>query len=631
MDAGNATAQWVPCSGATQLYHQLKERLTYCLEAVSVMESVSAEDCEELQARLATNTFNLVVVGQFKRGKTCLINALLGVELLPVAVVPLTSIVTILTYGESLEISVIYNNGETAAIGREELTTYVTEMGNPRNIKGVREVVVHYPSAYLKEGVRLIDTPGVGSIYRHNTDVAYQYLPKCDAALFLLSVEQPASQAELDFLRDVRQYADRIFFLLNKIDYLSDQELDQSVAFSRQVIQEVMGPSVKVFPISAKLALDGQLAESPAALDKSRLPGFSEILHQFLVQEKGKILLASVIGHLHRLISQARCRLELELKALNTSLDELKDNIAAINRKRRELLGNQRDLAVLLDSEISMLIRRELDGELARFKEELAEQMELGIATWRQDNQQLPLEELNSALESYIAEEVQQAFQDWRLQTQDKLAVGFEDICRRFTKSINDSIDTMMKFSSELFGISFDPIQVEPVWSGDSHFFYRSKNEPVALELLADSVTVMLPRLFGERFKKIKDYLTNFANRVIFGKAHEHMLQMIDMQCGRIRHGFTERLNKSKNAFYKDILNRLDLTVAGLNSALDHGLEQRTKGEDQVAGRRGILDRELQQLDLAYQELLDIRNVVLGIGEGTKVTQVSGTSTRGSI
>jgi small GTP-binding protein len=631
MDAGNATALCVPCSGATQLYHQLKERLTYCLEAVSVLESVSAEDCEELKARLATNTFNLVVVGQFKRGKTCLINALLGVELLPVAVVPLTSIVTILTYGETLDISVIYNNGETAAIGREELTTYVTEIGNPRNIKGLREVVVHYPSAYLKEGVRLIDTPGVGSIYRHNTDVAYQYLPKCDAALFLLSVEQPASQAELDFLRDVRQYADRIFFLLNKIDYLSDQELDQSVAFSRQVIQEVMGPSVKIFPISAKLALDGQLAESPAALEKSRLPGFSEILHQFLVQEKGKILLASVIGHLHRLVSQARCRLELELKALTTSLDELKDNIAAINRKRRELLGNQGDLAVLLDSEISKLIRRELDSELDRFKEELAEQMELGIATWRQDNLRLPLAELNSALESYIAEEVQQAFQNWRLQIQDKLAVGFEDICRRFTKSINDSIDTMMKFSSELFGISFDPIQVEPVWSADSNFFYRSKNEPVALELLVDSVTVMLPRLFGERFKKIKDYLINFANRMIFGKAHEHMLQMIDMQCGRIRHDFIERLNKSKNSFYNDIMNKLDVTVAGLNSALDRGLEQKTQGEGQVAGRRGILDRELQQLDLAYQELLDIRHVVLGLGEGTSITQASGISTRRSI
>jgi GTPase SAR1 family protein len=619
MMAGNGVVQRLPGSGATQLYHQHKERLIHCLETVSLLDSVPLEDCEELKERLAANTFNLVVVGQFKRGKTYLINALLGAELLPVAVVPLTSIVTILTYGETMEINVMFNNGETAPIGREELSTYVTEMGNPHNIKGVREVVVRYPSAYLKEGVRLIDTPGVGSVYLHNTDVAYQYLPKCDAALFLLSVEQPASQAELDFLQDVRQYADRIFFLLNKIDYLSGQEVDQSVAFSRQAIEEVMGASVKIFPISAKLALDGQLTETPALLESSGLPAFSEILHQFLVQEKGRVLLASVIGHLRRLISQVRCRLELELKALNTSLDELEANIAAIDQKRREILGKQGDLAALMDKELKKLIHKELDGELAQFRMELAKQMEQGIEAWREEHQQLPLDELNSALDGYIAEEVQQAFQEWRLVKEERLAEGFAEICRGFTQNLNDNIDTLMKFSSELFGVSFEPIQAEPIWSGDSRLSYWAKAEPVALELLADSVTVMLPRLFGERFKKIKNYLVALANRTIYGKAREQMYQMIDMQSGRIRYSFSERLSESKTSFHKAMMNRLDATVAGLSSALEHAVQQRTLGGDQVAGRQQTLDLELKQFDLAYQELLDLRKLVLGAGEGSRV------------
>jgi hypothetical protein len=145
MIAGNGVVQRLPGGGATQLYHQHRERLIHCLETVSLLDSVPFEDCEELKERLAANTFNLVVVGQFKRGKTCLINALLGAELLPVAVVPLTSIVTVLAYGETLEINVMYNNGETALIGREDLTTYVTEMGNPRNIKGVRGSVIRRP------------------------------------------------------------------------------------------------------------------------------------------------------------------------------------------------------------------------------------------------------------------------------------------------------------------------------------------------------------------------------------------------------------------------------------------------------------------------------------------------------
>ncbi|HBZ55112.1 MAG TPA: dynamin [Syntrophobacteraceae bacterium] len=612
MNAGNGIAATVPPSGSTQHYHHFKDRLLGCLEAVAALDSVVAGECRDLKERLTGNLFNLVVVGQFKRGKTCLINALLGVDLLPVAVVPLTSIVTILTYGETLRIEVIYNDGRTGLIRPEELTHYVTEMGNPRNTRGVREVVVQYPSAYLKEGVRLVDTPGVGSAYRHNTDVAYQYLPKSDAALFLLSVEQPASQAELDFLGDVHQYADRIFFLLNKIDYLSGQELEQSIEFSRQVIREVMQTNVKLFPISAKLALEGQLTDNQGLLEQSRLPAFAELLTQFLVREKGTILLSSVIGHLSRLVSQVRCRLELESKALGTSLDELRVHITAFDRKRQEIVGDQRKLRLLLDDETNRLIRADLDVELSRFQKELIEQMEKGVEQWRQENQQLPLEELNEALESYISAEVQQAFQGWRAHAEDRLAAGFNRICRGYLSNINDSIDSLMRFSSKLFDISFDPVRIEPTWDDTSHVHFLVKDDPVALELLADSVTVLLPRIVGKRFSKIKNFLVDLANRIVLGKVKEKMYHTINMQGGRTRYYFVERLNKSKNLFYKSIMEKLDITIAGLDNALDQGFQLRSQGEEQVGRHRIRLEADLRQIDRVYQDLLDIRNGCLG-------------------
>jgi GTPase SAR1 family protein len=626
MNATTGMRASAPRSGTSQHYHQFKERLVHCLDALSAIRSVASTDCEELKERLTSNTFNLVVVGQFKRGKTCLINALLGADLLPVAVVPLTSIVTILTYGETLCIEVMYNDGRTDVIGPGELPSYVTEMGNPKNIRGVREVVVHYPSAYLKEGVRLIDTPGVGSVYRHNTDVAYQYLPKSDAALFLLSVEQPASQAELDFLRDVHQYADRIFFLLNKIDYLSDQDLDQSIEFSRQVIEEALASNVKLFPISAKLALEGQLTWNQDMLQQSRLPDFAEILHEFLIQEKGTILLASVIGHLMRLISQARCRLELECKALGTSLEELRVHITSFDGKRQEIVEDQRNLLVLLDDEVNKLIRIELDAELAKFRKELMEQMEAGVEHWRQENQQLPLEELNSALETYIGEEVRQAFQGWRAQADDRLAAGFEHISRGYLEKINDNIDSLMKFSSELFAISFEPVRIESTWGDSGHFHFWVKDDPVALELLANSVTVLLPRIVGNRFIKLKRFLIDFANRTIFGKAREQMSRMIDIQSGRTRYHFVERLNKSKRSFYKSIMDKLDSTIAGLDSALVQGLQLRSQGEEQVGRHQTKLEGELRQIDGLYQDLLDIRNASWGTGQQNQGAMVSPTA-----
>jgi GTPase SAR1 family protein len=217
-------------------YSHFKEELVKCIDSILTIEGVSNGICKELGEKIENNVFNLVVLGQFKRGKTSLINALLGAEILPTAVVPLTSIATILKYGETLNIKVYFNDGRVTEIEPATLTQYVTEKGNPRNEKDVQEVIITYPSSYLKDGVRLIDTPGVGSVYEHNTDVAYQYLPKSDAALFLLSVDQPVSKAELDFLKDVKEYSHRIFFLQNKADYVGPEDISESISFSKKII-----------------------------------------------------------------------------------------------------------------------------------------------------------------------------------------------------------------------------------------------------------------------------------------------------------------------------------------------------------------------------------------------------------
>jgi len=143
----------------------------------------AARSLSEIRAKLQEEAFNLVILGQFKRGKSTFINVLLGENILPTAIVPLTSVVTILRYCPELKIDVRYLDDHRESVNLADLTAYITERGNPQNKKGVKEVIVFYPSEYLKGGVRIIDTPGVGSVYRHNTDVAYNYLPYVDAGI----------------------------------------------------------------------------------------------------------------------------------------------------------------------------------------------------------------------------------------------------------------------------------------------------------------------------------------------------------------------------------------------------------------------------------------------------------------
>ncbi len=166
----------------------------------------------ELQNRLAEERFHLAVLGQFKRGKSTLLNALIGEPLLPVGVVPLTSIPTFLRSGARRAVRVSFYDGkhtDFAGLTLEQasavLARHVTEKENPENRLGVAQVEVEHPSALLRAGVVLIDTPGIGSTFRHNTEATLNFLPQCDAAVFVVSADPPITEAEREFLKAARK------------------------------------------------------------------------------------------------------------------------------------------------------------------------------------------------------------------------------------------------------------------------------------------------------------------------------------------------------------------------------------------------------------------------------------------
>jgi dynamin family protein len=165
-----------------------------------------------LRERLVEQRLQVAVLGQFKRGKSTFLNALLGESLLPTGVVPLTAIATFIHWAATPSIRVSYlderapEERSTASAGEVEaqLSRFVTEEWNPHNRLRVGRVDVFYPAPILRHGIVLIDTPGVGSTLRHNTDAALEVLPECDAGFFVLSVDPPVTEAELAYLECVR-------------------------------------------------------------------------------------------------------------------------------------------------------------------------------------------------------------------------------------------------------------------------------------------------------------------------------------------------------------------------------------------------------------------------------------------
>ena len=225
----------------------------------------AADRLEALLGRLDEGSFHLAVLGQFKRGKSTLLNALLGEAVLPSSVVPLTAIPTRIRSGPVRHVRVDFSDGKSdevsavpdAAALAAVLARYVTEEANPGNRLAVAEVEVLHPSPALAHGVVLIDTPGIGSTYAHNTATTMAFLAECDAALFLVSADPPITAVEVAFLREVQERVPRLFFLLNKVDYLSDDEAVAATGFLRRVLAEQAGlpPHVPVYPVSARRGL----------------------------------------------------------------------------------------------------------------------------------------------------------------------------------------------------------------------------------------------------------------------------------------------------------------------------------------------------------------------------------------
>src|SRR5438128_8056846 len=167
-----------------------------CVASPSASQAKILTRLDSLRERLTTERFQLAVLGQFKRGKSTVLNALLGQSGLPIGVVPVTAIATFLEPAPASSIRVTYVSGkveefeppDTDAL-REKLTTFVTEEANPRNVLNVARVDVFLPGELLDRGVVLIDTPGVGSTLRHQTTAADAGLPECDAALLVVSTD----------------------------------------------------------------------------------------------------------------------------------------------------------------------------------------------------------------------------------------------------------------------------------------------------------------------------------------------------------------------------------------------------------------------------------------------------------
>ena len=337
-DWASESAASVPTSGTNRLL-RLAE-----IAAELGMDLVEGE-ARELAARLAEGRFYVACVGQFKRGKSTLLNALVGQTVVPTGFIPVTAVPTVIRFGETLGARVRTRNGEWREIAVPGLKEYVTEELNPENRKDVAGAEVFVPSPLLSSGMCFVDTPGLGSVFTGNTAATRAFIPHIDAALVVVGADPPIAGEELALVETVGKQVRDLIVVLNKADRTTDAERAAATAFTRQVLEKrLQRPIGPVFEISAVERVEGG----------GPLRDWGELVTglQRLVNDSGAQLVRDA-GHrgLQRLREQLLAAIREDRGAMQRPIEESERRIALMKQTIAEAERSMRELSFLFMAE----------------------------------------------------------------------------------------------------------------------------------------------------------------------------------------------------------------------------------------------------------------------------------------
>ncbi len=196
--------------------------LEHFFEFLNLQEK--ADGIKQLAETLSLTYIELAIIGQFKAGKSSFINSILNDSVLPTGIIPVTSVITRIQYGDHPEISIKYLDGQVQTIKVEKLFEYCSEKSNPGNIKRIDVIDVFHPSLKEYKNLRIIDTPGLGSSSEGNTETTLKWINKAGYALLVIGCERPISSGDLILLDQVKKICPKIYILLTKLDLIKEDD-----------------------------------------------------------------------------------------------------------------------------------------------------------------------------------------------------------------------------------------------------------------------------------------------------------------------------------------------------------------------------------------------------------------------
>lgn len=441
---------------------------------------------ENVIERLSNDNFDVAIVGEFKRGKSSLINALIEKDVLPTNPLPATATLNRVTYSPTPFVKIMYHDGTSEEIGIEQLEDYVTKLTDEAEEKAqtIREATVYYPTNYCRNNIDIIDTPGLNDD-ANMTAVTMELLPNIDAAIFVMMAHSPFSAYEKDFLENKLMTSDlgKIMFVVTRIDDFNPEDAKKVLEGIRKRIEiyvvkkakKIYGADseefqkyqkrlgeIKIFGVSSKEAMKAKKTGNQELLEKSGFPIFEQELERFLTEERGLVTLQMQINKILSATTEILNAVDMRINALNMQKEEFQQNfersmeeIETIRCQKESELETIRTSSKQVFIDLQPMIYEFWDLLKARASEIIDEE-EIALLDLEKDTieatQQRIQEKISMAsdnliqlqgekIQAYISQSLGKEAQ--RLQDfNDKFMIGVEQIQLNFTTKTYQSAKT---------------------------------------------------------------------------------------------------------------------------------------------------------------------------------------------
>lgn len=501
-----------------------------------------------LAIKLKEQRFYIVVVGLFKRGKSTLINALLEKDIAPVAVTPLTAIVSVIDYDAAPSVQIHFTSGEVLHTNTAAIDEYVTEDKNPENVKQVNYVRILDDAPLLKH-ISLVDTPGLGSAYEHNTETTLAFIPRIDAALFILSADIPVSKTDIELLKTLYKTTPQIMYVFNKADLLNEDDLQKIVEHNKTVIAkelQISKEDIEMLTVSGK-----QKNIHPL---KNKLLSFSEA-------EKATLLQVSSLNQFNLLLSKAVLQIQLKRDAFLMPLNELEAKQSELHASIQLMNGQKDEFESIINGKVKLL-QQMIHESVNDASKKLRNEVYVKIDTLVENN--LSAEENTRALQQlndFILNEFNALKTEWEQKAKEhfkNLLSQYSQRSQSFLNELAKNLTALLNFSFELIADQFDL----NIYSS----FYLTLDSGVSPVY---NQNTLMKTLFPKAAKK------NLQT-----KWQQHYNEIIVRNTSAIIYDLQYKIQESFRRFNYDLNNRLDELLNNINKILqDTQTERLSKGQ----------------------------------------------------